>query len=251
MYITPALIQSACNSGNATTWHPDQIHLPIFNTLHFTLSVGGEEVLCNLTQVISDTPGGTSASGETITTFYKFVQLDSGEPNTIGSSNTLSNSIPCVSNYPFVMGNQLTKKERDQVINLLIKYENVFAFLMKDLGRCKTMQFSIDLTNETPIYRRRHRLSKHEWKLIDERCKELHEAGLIQPSNFDFVATTIMPAKKDSARLWTEKRMCEDYRPLNLVTPQDRYPMPILEELFYSIGDLNIFTIVDLRGGFN
>ncbi|CAK9202099.1 unnamed protein product, partial [Sphagnum troendelagicum] len=28
---------------------------------------------------------------------------------------------------------QLTKKEKDQVTNLLIKYENVFAFSMKDL----------------------------------------------------------------------------------------------------------------------
>jgi hypothetical protein len=77
------------------------------------------------------------------------------------------------------MGNQLTKKEKDQVANLLIKYENVFAFSMKDLGRCKTMQFSIDLTNETPVYQRRHRLSKHEWELVDERCRKLHEASLI------------------------------------------------------------------------
>ncbi len=45
---------------------------------------------------------------------------------------------------------------------MFIKYENVFAFSMKDLGRCKTMQLSIDLTNETPIYLRRHKLSKHE-----------------------------------------------------------------------------------------
>jgi hypothetical protein len=45
--------------------------------------------------------------------------------------------------------------------------------------------------------------------------------------------------------------MCGDYRPLNLVTPQDRYPMPILEELFDNIGDSNIFTIVDLRQDFN
>jgi hypothetical protein len=44
--------------------------------------------------------------------------------------------------------------------------------------------------------------------------------------------------------------MCEDYKPLNLVTPQDRYPMPNPEELFDSIGDSNIFTIVDLRQGF-
>jgi hypothetical protein len=149
------------------------------------------------------------------------------------------------------MGNQLTKKERDQVTNLLIKYENVFAFSMKDLGRCKTMQFSIDLTYETLVYRKRHRLSKHEWELVDERCKELHEVGLIQPSSFDFAVVIVMLAKKDSVRLWTEKRMCRDYRPLNLVTPQDRYPMPIPKEPFDSIGNLNIFTIVDLRQSFN
>ncbi len=77
------------------------------------------------------------------------------------------------------MGNQLTKKERNQVTDLLIKYENVFALSMKDLGRSKTMQFSIDLIDETPIYWKRHRLSKHEWELVDERCKEPHEAGLI------------------------------------------------------------------------
>jgi hypothetical protein len=94
-------------------------------------------------------------------------------------------------------------------------------------------------------------LNKHEWKLVDERCKELHEAGLIQPSNFDFATATIMPIKKDSVRLWTEKKMCGDYRPLNLVTPQDKYPMPILEELFDNIGNSNILTIVDLKQSFN
>jgi hypothetical protein len=114
--------------------------LPIFNILHFTLCVrGGEEAPCNSTQVISYTLGGTSVSREIITTFYKFELLDIGKPNTRGSSNTLSNSIPCVSNYLFIMGNQLTKKERDQVTNLLINYENVFAFSMKNLGRCKTI----------------------------------------------------------------------------------------------------------------
>jgi hypothetical protein len=60
-----------------------------------------------------------------------------------------------------------------------------------------------------------------------------------------------MPAKKDPARLWIEERMCKDYRPLNLVTPQDRYPMPIPKKLFDSIRDSSIFTIVDLKQGFN
>jgi len=42
-----------------------------------------------------------------------------------------------------------------------------------------------------------------------------------------------------------------DNRPLNLVTPDDKYPMPIPEKLFDNIGDSNIFTIVDLKQGFN
>jgi hypothetical protein len=122
---------------------------------------------------------------------------------------------------------------------------------MKDLSRCKTMQFFRDFTNGTPIYWRRHKLNKHEWELVDERCKKLHEASLIQPSSSDFATAIVMPIKKDSTRLWTKKIMCEDYKPLNLVTPQDRYPMPILKELFDNIGDSKIFRIVDLRQGFN
>jgi hypothetical protein len=106
---------------------------------------------------------------------------------------------------------------------------------MKDLGRCKTMQFFIDLTNETPIYRRRHRLSKHEWELVDQRCKKLHAVGLIQLSSFDFVIIIVMPIKKDSVKLWTEKKMCGDYRPLNLVTPYDKYPCPSLKNCLITL----------------
>ncbi len=72
-------------------------------------------------------------------------------------------------------------------------------------------------------------MSKHEWELVDERCKELHEVGLIQPSNSNFTIVIVMLTKKDLVGFWIEKKMCKDDRPLNLVTPQDRYPMPILE----------------------
>jgi hypothetical protein len=60
-----------------------------------------------------------------------------------------------------------------------------------------------------------------------------------------------MLAKKDSVGLWTKKRMCEDYRPLNFVTPQDRYSMPIPKKLFDNNRDSNIFTSVDSKQGLN
>ncbi len=105
MYTTPTLIQLAYCSGDVTTWHPGKVHLLILNILHFTFSVGGEEVPCNLIQLVSNALGGTLASGKTITTFYESTQFDNGKLNTPSFSNTLSNCIPCVSNYPFVMGN--------------------------------------------------------------------------------------------------------------------------------------------------
>jgi hypothetical protein len=71
MYTILTLIQSICSFYDVTTWHFNQVHLLIFNTLHFTLSVGGEEVPCNLTQVVFDALAGTSTFGETITTFYE------------------------------------------------------------------------------------------------------------------------------------------------------------------------------------
>jgi len=111
MYTTSTLIQSTCNYGDATTLTK---YTFLSSTLYISLlMLGGEEVPCNLTQVVSHILGGTLAFGETITTFYECAQLDSGKPNTPGFTNTLSNSIPCVSNYPFVMGNQLSKKEKD------------------------------------------------------------------------------------------------------------------------------------------
>jgi hypothetical protein len=55
--------------------------------------------------------------------------------------------------------------------------------------------------------------------MVDERCKEFHEAGFIQPSSFDFVTAIVMSAKKISVGLWTKKRMCGDYKSLNMVTP--------------------------------
>ncbi len=52
MYTRPALIQSPCSSGNATTWYPNQIHL----TLYISLLVFGGRRYHVITQVVPDTP---------------------------------------------------------------------------------------------------------------------------------------------------------------------------------------------------
>lgn len=88
-------------------------------------------------------------------------------------------------------------------------------------------------------------------QIVELKCQEFSELGLIQPSESEYAAATVLPPKKDEFGVYTEKQMCGDYRPLNAVTPLDRYPMPTPEEIFDAIGDCKIFTTLDLRQGFN
>ena len=60
-----------------------------------------------------------------------------------------------------------------------------------------------------------------------------------------------MPSKKDVFGNWTEKQMCDDYCPVNCKAKSDRYPMPMLEELFDVVEFSRVFSTLDLRFGYD
>ena len=75
--------------------------------------------------------------------------------------------------------------------------------------------------------------------------------GLIEPATASYAAATVLPVKKDTDGNYTDRRMCRDYRMLNLKTEQDRYPVPIPEDIFDRIEGCRYFTIMDMHQGFN
>jgi len=152
---------------------------------------------------------------------------------------------------PWTFGEQLSPEDRDRIEQVVEEHRRCFAFTIADLGRHRTYKMSIPLTDETPIFRPRHRLSPYEWEIVDRKSEELVSHGMVRESQSPFAAPTVMPAKKDSEGNYTEKRMCGDYRALNLVTEQDRYPMPLPDEIFDQMGGSSIYSILDMRQGFN
>jgi hypothetical protein len=52
--------------------------------------------------------------------------------------------------------------------------------------------------------------------------------------------------KKDEAL-----RLCVDYRPLNAVTIKKKYPLPHIDILFDQVAGVQMFSMNDLRSGYN
>ena len=155
------------------------------------------------------------------------------DPDPTSSPDTID--LPTTDHKPppkWKFGEQLTTDERQQLDDVLAAHSDCFAYSMYDLGRHTTYRMKIDLLNEAPIFKPKHRLSTFEWDLVHQRSLELEAAGLIRRSESTFDAPTVMPAKKDSDGNYTEKRMCGDYRALNDQTTQDRHPMPLAEDIF-------------------
>lgn len=80
-----------------------------------------------------------------------------------------------------------------------------------------------------------------ELEELRKQLKELLEAGHIHPSKAPYGVSVLFPKKKNSSL-----RLCIDYRVLNKVTVKNKYPIPLITNLFYRLGQAKYFTKVDL-----
>jgi hypothetical protein len=74
---------------------------------------------------------------------------------------------------------------------------------------------------------------------------DMLEAGVIVPSKSPWTSPLVPIRKKDGGI-----RLCVDYRKLNKITQDDRYPMPRVEELVEELGRAQFITTLDLVKGY-
>jgi hypothetical protein len=149
------------------------------------------------------------------------------------------------------VGAQLSEEEGSHVAAVVERNRDVFAFSLEEIGEFKLFEVELKLKSEQPIFERRRRHSIREWELVDERCKELEAAGIIEECDSDFAANSVMAAKKDPDGNWKLARFCTDLRRINEQTAQDRYPMPLPEKVLEGLGHAKFYSTIDIRGAFH
>ncbi len=73
----------------------------------------------------------------------------------------------------------------------------------------------------------------------------LVDLGKMKPNNSEYTCRVTLPMKRDGSR-----RFCGDYRPFNMQTRRDSFPMPLVEDVISQLGKSAWFTALDLQSGF-
>jgi hypothetical protein len=78
------------------------------------------------------------------------------------------------------------------------------------------------------------------------QLNELLDKGYIHPISSPWCCPALFVKKKDQSL-----RLCVDYRPLNIVTVKNKYPLPRIDILFDQLAGARVFSKVDLRLGYH
>lgn len=106
-------------------------------------------------------------------------------------------------------------------------------------------QHRIETGDVAPVATRDYRRPLAEVQIIDELVEEYLKKGVIQPSDSPWSSPVVLINKPDGS-----KRFCVDYRNLNKVIIQDKYPIPRIAELLDKLSGNLYFTTMDLKSGY-
>src|SRR5579871_6729633 len=96
-----------------------------------------------------------------------------------------------------------------------------------------------------PIKTRPYPLAPKESEFLQKELDHFENLGIIEKCESPW-ATPILFIKKKNGKL----RLVVDYHKLNKVTRKDAYPLPRIDELLDSLGNMTMFSTLDMCSGF-
>lgn len=144
----------------------------------------------------------------------------------------------------------MNSEEKYAILKAIKKFENIFYQKDSDLTFTNVIKHKINTVDNIPIYTKSYRYPYIHKEEVDRQIKEMLDSGIIRHSNSPYSAPIWIVPKKVDASGQKKWRLVVDYRKLNEVTVDDRYPIPNIEEILDKLGKSMYFTTLDLAKGF-
>jgi hypothetical protein len=131
-------------------------------------------------------------------------------------------------------------------IPVVCEFLDVFPDDLPGLPPDRDVEFTIELEPGTaPISWRPYCMAPKELAEMKKQLEELLDKGFICPSSSPWGCLAIFVKKDDTLR------MCVDYRPLNMVTIKNKYPLSRIDALFDQLAGAKVFSKIDLWLGYH
>ena len=139
---------------------------------------------------------------------------------------------------------------QEPIVSVLLKeYADVFPDgLPHGLPPERGVQHRIELLpgSRPPPVRPLHHQSSKDLAVFEEYTRSMIAAGQLRVSHSPYGAMALIVRKKDGTA-----RVVVDYRSLNELTIKNKYPLPLMDELFDRVFEAKVFSKLDLRTGFH
>ncbi|KZS10201.1 Uncharacterized protein APZ42_025383 [Daphnia magna] len=139
----------------------------------------------------------------------------------------------------------LAAQDRNDQIELLIEFQDVFAGNGDCLGQCTVLEHAIPTEGTVPIKQLPRRRACRERELIKDEVNKMLKQEVIEPAQCPWSSPIVLVKKKDGK--W---RFCIDYRRLNEVTMKDVNPLPRIDDALPKLEEAALFSVVYLQSGY-
>jgi len=145
----------------------------------------------------------------------------------------------------------LNEEEKFELQKILNRFNELFHADSKKLTFTSSIKHKINTKHEEPIFSKLYRYPQVHKIEVNKQIKEMLEQGIIRNSESPYCAPLwVVPKKLDSSgkQKW---RIVIDYRKLNDITTNDKFPIPNIDDILDKLGRSMYFTTLDLAKGFH
>lgn len=143
------------------------------------------------------------------------------------------------------------EEERECIKKLCYEYRDIFYCDEMPLTFSNRAKHQIRTKNEDPIFIRPYKQPPAQNIEIQNQVDKLLSSNVIRESHSPWSAPVHLVPKKLDATGERKFRMVIDYRRLNEITTDDKYPLPNISDLFDKLGKSVYFSTIDLASGFH